>query len=169
MLTANSMFNIDNFDVPIYDTQGKLATMHYQVGTIDERTRLFYASIPIMFGYHNCGFYIGAGAKIGLPIVPTVKSQYTYTTTATYSEYIEDFVNMPNHYNATYTSECKDNLTPSLKLSAIVLLSPSRAAKAEESFCVSTVLPFKSSKELILESALTTTSCLLSRYGSVQV
>ena len=79
MLTSNSIFEIDDFDIPIYDTQGKFAMMHYQISTIDERTRLFYASIPVIFGYYGYGFYIGAGAKIGLPIIPTVKSKYNYT------------------------------------------------------------------------------------------
>lgn len=120
MLTANSLFKMDNFEVPIYDTQGKLATMHYQIGTIDERTQLFYASIPIMFGYHGYGFYIGGGAKIGFPLVPIVKSQYTYTTSATYTEYIEDFVNMNNHHYGTYDRLSNYKMKVPIKYSVVM-------------------------------------------------
>ncbi len=120
MLTANSIYEITDFDVPIYDTQGKFATMHYQVGIVDERTRLVYASIPIMFGYYGYGFYIGAGAKIGLPIVPTVKSQYNYTTSATYPGYVEDFENMNNHDYDAFDKLSNYRMKVPIKYSVVV-------------------------------------------------
>lgn len=101
-VTSNSLFSVTGIDTHIYDTQGKIAIMHYQTGDIVEKVRLFYTAIPIMFGYYNYGLFVGGGVKIGIPTFPTVKCQYSYTTSATYSEYIDDFVNMNNHHYGAY-------------------------------------------------------------------
>jgi hypothetical protein len=116
---AMSTYNMSGTDALVYDTQGKEMMFHYKFNSTSDYQYFDAINLPIVIGYFNNGFYIGAGPKIGLCVSVMEKSRINYTTSSSYNQYIDDFEGMPNHYNATYISECKEKLLPSLKLSAV--------------------------------------------------
>ena len=118
-LGAILKYNVSGTDYLVYDTQGKEMLFHYKFNSTFDYQNFNIINMPIMVGYYNRGFYIGIGPKLGWCFNIMETSNVNYTTSSSYNQYIEDFVNMPNHYNATYTNSCRENLLPSLKLAAI--------------------------------------------------
>jgi hypothetical protein len=116
---AMSTYNMSGTDVLVYDTQGKEMMFHYKFNSTYDYQYFNVINLPIVVGYFYKGFYIGAGPKIGMCVNILETSEVNYTTSSSYNQYIEDFEGMPNHYNATYTTKCKERLLPSLKLSAV--------------------------------------------------
>lgn len=102
-VTADATFELPDMQRKISDTQGKLATMNYAFGTIEEAHRLMYVSIPLMVGAYHEGFYFGLGAKVGLAVSPMTNMQVKYETSGIYGEYIGDFSGMLNHGYGPYS------------------------------------------------------------------
>jgi len=119
MLNATSSYGIEGFDRAAYDTQGKQMTYHYTINSADDRQRLVYAGVPLMAGYYKLGFYAGVGAKVAWPLMAKEQSAVSYTTTATYSQYVEDFGDMGNHYLTDYRTSTTEDLEKRLKISVI--------------------------------------------------
>ncbi len=113
-------YGVSGTDVLMYDTQGKEMLFHYDFNRAVDKQYFNMINLPIIFGYYNSGFYIGGGPKIGLGFSLVEKSNLYYTTSATYNQYIDDFIGMPNHYYATYKESCQENLSPNFRLGAIV-------------------------------------------------
>lgn len=112
-------YNVSGTDITMLDTQGKEMLFHYNFNRAIDKQNFNIVSLPFILGYYNSGFFIGAGPKIGFCINIVETSNLYYTTSATYNQYIEDFVNMPNHYYATYEEISKKNLLPNLRVSII--------------------------------------------------
>ena len=102
-VTADATFELPDMQRKIFDTQGKLATMNYAFGTIEEAHRLLYVSIPVMVGTYYEGFYFGLGAKVGLAVSPMTNMNVKYETSGIYGEYIDDFSGMLNHGYGPYS------------------------------------------------------------------
>lgn len=99
----NSKAEMDGFrfDQSGYDTQGKEVTLHYSIDEKDQQNWAFI-DIPILIGYYFHGFHIGAGPKIGYAVSSKVKSEGTYTLSATNELYGIEFSDMPQHGYTTY-------------------------------------------------------------------
>lgn len=95
---VNARYKVSPFTLSAtaMDTQGKSITMHYAVSQTDSYRRVA-VGVPVMAGYFYQGFYCGAGFKISLPLSMDVTTGLDYTTSATYSQYIEDFADMSDH------------------------------------------------------------------------
>lgn len=92
----------------MYDTQGKIMTYHFDLQASEELTYSLVGYIPIMIGYTYFGFYIGIGANIGYPFYTKSNTKRSYITYATYPQYFEDFVDMPNHKYTTYSTSASE-------------------------------------------------------------
>ncbi len=120
-LSANAFSNIDGTERKIIDTQGKPAVMHYEFGQFVEQQHYVFANVPIMLGYYSglYGFYVGAGAKFGLQLYALEDASLRYTTSATYSQYVEDFIGMGQHDYSAYNVYAQANPQSPIKISAI--------------------------------------------------
>jgi len=90
------------FDRNMYDTQGKPMTFHYDLAPSTEHSYGLTAAVPIMVGVNYNGFYAGAGVSVGYHILSRNRVSRAYTGYATYDQYFEDFVDMPNHFYTNY-------------------------------------------------------------------
>ncbi len=113
-------YAVSGTDVLMYDTQGKEMLFHYKFDRAIDQQNFNMISVPVILGYYNSGFYIGGGPKVGFGIGLVEKSDLYYTTSATYNQYIEDFIGMPDHYYATYQESCKETLNFNFRLGALV-------------------------------------------------
>jgi hypothetical protein len=118
-LQGLSLFNTTGTDVKIRDTYGVEAMYHYEFDRGEDRWRMVFVNLPITLGYYNSGFYIGAGAKVGYSVWGNERTDLKYTTTGTYEEYIDDFMQMANHSYSTYTSTISEPLSNRFKVSVI--------------------------------------------------
>lgn len=84
------------------DTQGKNIVMHYDIAKQQDQQKWVYAGIPLMFGGYYDMFYAGVGVKVGMPISRKTTTSVSYTTSATYPKYIDDFGEMSNHFYGNY-------------------------------------------------------------------
>lgn len=99
-------------DKRIRDTEGDEVIYHYNKNLWYDRQDLFYVGVPIMLGYHHYkGFSIGAGFKYSVNLLGMAYNRLQYSTSATYSDYIEDFENMPNHFYGDYDIHTYENMT----------------------------------------------------------
>ncbi len=94
----------DTMHYSMYDTEGEKMTYHYAINKRGDMHRAVYLNVPVMIGFNVKGFYLGAGAKAGLSLYGRAKSDVDYTTSATYDRFIDDFINMPNHYYTNYSN-----------------------------------------------------------------
>jgi len=122
MLYASGTYNISGFDRLAYDTQGKKMLYHYDFEQSADNQRFLLANIPIMVGYYYMGFYMGAGAKVGYALTARESTAVRYSTTGTYTQYVEDFEGMENHFYSTYDAKATENLRPIPKVSVIAEL-----------------------------------------------
>jgi len=113
-LTSADKVNSEVGERFIYDTEGYLAVMHYDINRWRDYQQMIFVSVPLMFGYRTERFYIGAGPKLMLCAFSEGRNKLEYTTSATYDRYGDDFVYMPNHY---YTKQTSTSLPAKLQSS----------------------------------------------------
>lgn len=101
------------------DTQGKNIVMHYDITKQQDQQKWIYAGIPLMFGGYYDMFYAGVGVKVGFPISRTTTTSVSYTTSATYPQYIDDFGEMANHYYGNYDTLIYTNASLRTNISLI--------------------------------------------------
>lgn len=102
----------DISDMRVRDTEGDIVIYHYNKDYWYDRQDLVYASVPVMLGYHSSkGFTIGAGFKYAFRLYGVSHNRLTYSTSATYEDYIDDFVGMPNHDYGNYERYVRQNIT----------------------------------------------------------
>lgn len=114
--------NLSITDVPIKDTRLGNAVMHYNTLTpLKETQRFFIPSIGFMFGYSgnnysysriHGAFYCLAGLKLSLKVDIKNSVNLSYSTSATYERYIDDYEDMPNHYYTEHKSSETVNYGP---------------------------------------------------------
>ena len=77
--------------------------------TVNQQDRQDWKTIdiPIMAGYYNSGFYVGAGFKVGFPIYDAGIVSGSYDIDAVYERYVGVASDM--HYYKTYPYEGKAN------------------------------------------------------------
>lgn len=72
-----------------YDDQGKVIYPQYQIEQNDA-IRWSFIDVPILLGYYNHGFYVGAGGKFSYAINSNTKSTGNYSFFAKYELYGEN-------------------------------------------------------------------------------
>ena len=80
---------------------GKWVQLQYKYDKYRDCQNVGIVNIPILAGMRfkaNYDFYFLAGAKIGLPVLGINSTRGVVTTSGKYEEYIDSFVNMPQHY-----------------------------------------------------------------------
>ncbi len=104
----------------LLDTELDEVTYKYDIYSWYDQQMAGYVNFPIMLGASFNGFYIGAGAKVGMSFYGSAASSIKYETSATYDRFIEDFENMPDHFYDVYGNSSSRNTISFLpKLSAI--------------------------------------------------
>ncbi len=99
------------------DSQGKPIVMSYEVLNQSERNRWTYLNFPLMIGGYYNMFYAGAGVKFGIPVKSFNSTAINYTTSGTYSQYIEDFAEMNNHFYGNYDTLTYNDIKPNMNVS----------------------------------------------------
>ncbi|MDR0831101.1 MAG: hypothetical protein LBN95_13490, partial [Prevotellaceae bacterium] len=99
----NSATKVTGIDgtFPIKDTQGKDVSFNAHFPSYRDHQKVTYLNLPILAGMQFNGdipFYFLAGVKVGTPIKNTFSSNGTIRTDGWYEQYIDTFINMPNHY-----------------------------------------------------------------------
>lgn len=109
---SSYMTIMDDFsDRRVRDTEGDEAIYHYNKEFWYDRQDLLYVGVPVMFGYHHYkGFMIGAGIKYSVNVFGEARNRLRYSTSATYSDYIDDFEDMPNHFYGDYDMLVRRNM-----------------------------------------------------------
>ncbi len=94
------------FDVhrELLDTQGKPVSFHYYVDEYRDTQHDLRIGVPIMIGFCTNGIYGGVGVKFSYAPRTITTPSVTYETTGSYSQYIDDFADMPNHFYTKYTA-----------------------------------------------------------------
>lgn len=98
---SGSKYKIQDFDLNIYDTRGIEAMCHFRnFSPLSETQNFIFFNVLGMIGYYNSynGFYCGIGAKLRLNCFANSSGSMTYTTSATYEKYIDDFMEMDPHF-----------------------------------------------------------------------
>ncbi len=94
------------FSQSMYDTQGKQFICHYNIYDDHESLQGISLGLPLMVGAQFLnGFYLGAGVHVQLNAMARAYTKLTYETSATYSRYIADFEDMPNHWYQPYNGD----------------------------------------------------------------
>lgn len=114
---AGSKCDIMDFDLNIYDTRGLEAMCHFRdFSPLSETQNMIFCNFLGMVGYYNMfnGFYCGIGAKLRLNCFANSIGSMSYTTSATYEQYIDDFANIDPHFygkkHVSGTSELAKNI-----------------------------------------------------------
>jgi len=109
---SSSMSITDNLsDKRLRDTEGDEVIYHYNKDLWYERQDFLYVGVPVMFGYHHYkGFSIGGGFKYSINVLAVARNYLQYSTSATYSDYIDDFENMPNHFYGDYDMQTRSDI-----------------------------------------------------------
>ena len=134
-LNANAEYNVERFDMSIRDTKGDLAIMYYDFDPIKEHQSVCHIQVPLIFGFYQRGFYAGAGAKVGFPVVSSIEQELSYKTSGSYREYIDNFEGMDKHGYGDYTTNARVELDTHIKLSLAAeigydVLAPYRRANS---------------------------------------
>jgi len=98
---SGSKCTIQDFDLNIYDTRGMKAMCHYRnFSPLTETQNFIFVNLLGMVGYYNStnGFYCGVGAKLRFNCFANSTGSMSYTTSATYDQYIDDFANIDPHF-----------------------------------------------------------------------
>lgn len=97
---SGSKCRVEDFDLNIYDTRGMEAICHFRnFSPLSETQNFIFFNLLGMVGYYSLdGFYCGIGAKLRLNCFANSNGKMSYTTSATYKQYIDDFVNMDPHF-----------------------------------------------------------------------
>lgn len=99
---------LDTLHVGMNDTEGDPFTMHYRFDRWRDNTQAVYVNVPFMLGFNTGPFYMGVGAKVGFSLFAQGTSRLEYNTSATYDQFIGDFVDMENHYLSDRISQSPD-------------------------------------------------------------
>lgn len=118
-IQSTSLYNISGFDKSTYDTQGKQLLYHYEFDDALDNQQFVFVNIPILIGWHYVGFYVGAGMKFGYCLSAKEKATIQYSTTGSYSQYIDDFTQMSDHFYSTYTTSNTADLKSKFKMSIV--------------------------------------------------
>lgn len=111
-LSSYMLITDDLSNKRIRDTEGDEVIYHYNKELWSDRQGLLYVGVPVMFGYHHYkGFSIGAGFKYSVNVLAMSRNRLQYSTSATYSDYIDDFENMPNHFYGDYDVHVRRNMS----------------------------------------------------------
>lgn len=102
------------------DTQGKNMTFKFNLPQGDEFSYGLFVSVPIVFGYTFRGWCFGGGARVGYHLLTENASDRKYSTSASYSQYFEDFEDMPNHFYTDYKAHSHEKLTMTFPVSVLV-------------------------------------------------
>lgn len=85
------------------DDMGRVVKQYkYTIHQHDEQNWMTM-DIPVMAGYYNNGFYIGAGVKVAFPVYTAGKVSGDYDIDALYERYVGELSDM--HYYKTYPYE----------------------------------------------------------------
>lgn len=107
----------------ILDTEGDQVVYHYNKISWHDRQDAIYIGIPVQFGFcFKNNISIGFGAKYSFKTYATVYNRLKYSTSATYKDFIEDFVDMPNHYYGDYDILTHRNITNKFRNNVAVSL-----------------------------------------------
>ena len=102
----------DLSDKRVRDTEGDEVTYHYNKDLWYDRQDLLYVGVPLMLGYrYYKGFSIGVGFKYSFNVFGESRNRLRYSISSTYSDYIEDFENMPNHFCGDYDMFVRRDIT----------------------------------------------------------
>lgn len=105
--TFNKVNALSFDDITFKDSDpfGQQITYHVDYEKYKERQHAGYVQIPLLFGAQfrtsSIPIYFLVGAKAGVNLFSTYGVHVRVRTTATYERYIDDFVDMPNHYYTT--------------------------------------------------------------------
>ena len=97
--------DLQNLEVPMFDTEGDPFTMTYRFDNWQDVTQAAYFNIPFMLGFNAGPVYAGVGAKFGLNLWGVGESKVKYTTSAQYDQFIGSFEGMPDHWLGEQVSE----------------------------------------------------------------
>lgn len=104
-----SELNIDQYTYtpPVggMDNLGRVVKEYHYTVNQHDRQNWMTVDIPIMVGYYNNGFYIGAGFKAAFPVYTAGTVSGTYDIDAVYERYVGTMSDM--HYYTTYPYEGK--------------------------------------------------------------
>lgn len=109
---SGSQCTVKDFDLKIYDTRGTEAMCHFRnFSPLSETQNFIFFNTLGMVGYYNSitGFYCGFGAKLRINCFANSNGSMSYTTSATYEKYIDDFENIDPHF---YSDHHVSNATP---------------------------------------------------------
>lgn len=93
------------------DIGRKVNEYHYTVNQEDAQSWMSF-DIPIMVGYYNNGFYIGAGFKAAFPIQSKGTVRGTYDIDAVYDKYVGTVSDMHYYKTYPYAGDRSYNLKP---------------------------------------------------------
>jgi hypothetical protein len=97
----NAGLDLENFtqqvDLIDDDNPSESYTGNYTFSGNSDRYRLADINIPLMLGFRTGSFYVLAGGKIGFSLFARSTTTATVLSTGTYTDYIDDFEDMPNH------------------------------------------------------------------------
>lgn len=93
-----------NYIGGIDDQQKRILYYQYTIRQVDKQV-WHSVDIPIMAGYYNSGFYVGAGLKVGFSVASSITTSGEYSLAAQYERYHGMFKDMPQHYLGTYPVE----------------------------------------------------------------
>ena len=125
-------YNISGLDKRIYDTQGKQVVYHYDFDATHDVQDIVSLNVPILLGYWNHAFYVGAGLKLGTCVYAAETSTLAYTTSGSYDRYIAVFEQMSNHYYSNYRLSETQKLNAKFKASVIAEIGYDIMAWARE-------------------------------------
>lgn len=110
LLSSSLGLNYPIFDRWINDSEGRLAMYHYDMIDGRDRQMAMSVSVPLMAGYYKKHFYIGAGPKFGYFFWGKAGTSLDYKTHATYDRYIDEYVDMPNHYYTNNSASANSSM-----------------------------------------------------------
>ena len=118
---SGSKCTVEDFDLDIYDTQGMQALCHFRnFSPLAETQNFIFCNFLGMVGFYSTnGFYCGIGAKLRLNCSATSNGSMTYTTSATYDRYIDDFENIDPHFYGDKSVSGKSTLAHDIISGAI--------------------------------------------------
>ena len=97
------------------DIGNKVNEYHYTVNQQDQQSWMSF-DIPIMLGYYNNGFYIGAGIKAAFPVKSQGSVRGSYDIDAVYDEYIGTMSDIRYYRTYPYNGSRTYGLRPMVSL-----------------------------------------------------
>jgi hypothetical protein len=116
----NSAFLMNDFvySTPLVDSEGDNYTGNFNFSDTEENYDFTNINIPIMVGFRSKKVFLLAGVKAGFNLSGHTKLTTTITSTGIYSQFIDDFENMPDHYFYTESEQYNYPAALALNVSA---------------------------------------------------